>query len=335
MSDSDNTDETTDPNRVDFTTGASARRRRNGEYSPPTDAPGSDTARNRSGGAQRGSVPAVAPPNVRRGGSRGPHTRTRAEAHDTAWEEQFRRSGAESITHVWGKLALDRRRTAQAHPWFRGTYEFERTVSDWVADCLITDTTPPAWIEFVVAANQQYRAKTRAALRFGYPIYWVFLDGADAARQTAREALAPHLEDGVTFGVFNPQEDRLALGDAVTFENYRVPVDAPAAFRRSEVLGYRAGAAHVPLTTVGYDFGWIRVGTEPYRVYARLGTDEKQVKLVSPGGPAGIDELTSLSPGESWFPRRIAAGDVERIGPIPSTSTYERRRHRQLPSVEE
>ncbi|WP_435186924.1 hypothetical protein [Halobellus sp. EA9] len=230
---------------------------------------------------------------------------------------------------------MDRRRTAQKHPWFRGTYEFERTVSDWVADCLITDTTPQAWIEFVVNAKQQYRAKTRAALRFGYPIYWVFLDGADVARQTAREALAPHLKDGVTFGVFNPQQDRLALGDAVTFENYRVPVDAPAAFRRSDVLGYRAGAAHVPLTTVGYDFGWIRVGTEPYRVYATPGTDEKQVRLVSPGAPAGIGEPISLSPGDSWFTRRIAAGDVERIGPIPSTSTYERRTHQQLPPQKE
>jgi hypothetical protein len=37
------------------------------------------------------------------------------------------------------------------------------------------------------------------------------------------------------------------------------------------------------------------------------------------------------SMGGSWETRRIAAGDVERIGPIPVTSTDERRSPTNLP----
>ena len=82
-----------------------------------------------------------------------------------------------------------------------------------------------------------------AAIWFGYPIYWAFLYGAATARHTARDALAPQLDDDVTFGTFNPREDTLSLGDAVTVETDRVPVESAKAFQYSDVLGYRAGAS--------------------------------------------------------------------------------------------
>lgn len=196
-------------------------------------------------------------------------------------------------------------------------------------DCLITGPAPCAWIEFVMSAARRDRAKTRAAIRGGYPIYWVFLEGVEAARRAAREALAPQLDDDVMFGTFNPRDDTLSLGDAVTFETYRVPVESPAAFQYSEVLGYRAGAAHIPLTHLGYDFGWVRIGDMPRRIYAA--PNEQTAWLIPPSHPGKTEYLTRIDDVDSWFVQRIAAGDVERIGPIPSTSTYERRRYQQLP----
>jgi len=109
----------------------------------------------------------------------------------TAVVKRLRGGGQESFTHLWGKLAVRDRKRGHRTPWFRGSYAFERTVSDWVADCLVTDTgldevrRPRAWLEFVVSADQKYRAKTRAALRFGYPMYWVFHADADDARRAA------------------------------------------------------------------------------------------------------------------------------------------------------
>ncbi len=183
-----------------------------------------------------------------------------------------------------------------------------------------------------MSAARRDRAKTRAAIRGGYPIYWVFLEGTDAARRAAHDALAPQLDDGVSFGAFNPREDTVRLGDAVTFANYRVPVGSPTAFQYSEVLGYRAGAAAVPLTPLGYDFGWVRISDVPRRVYAA--PNEQTAWVIPPSHPGKTEFLVRLDDEESWFGRRIAAGDGERIGSIPASSTYERRGYQYSTSVE-
>ncbi len=132
----------------------------------------------------------------------------------------------------------------------------------------------------------------------------------------------------MSFGTFNPKRDTLSLGDAVTFANYRVPVESPTAFQYSDVLGYRAGTADVPLTRLGYDFGWVRIGDSPRRVYAA--PNEQQAWLIPPSHLGKTEYLVRVEDEESWVVRRIAAGDVERIGLIPATSTYERRRYQQL-----
>lgn len=334
MTDPDANDEATRTDLIDLIRDDATReQRQNGDKLGSDIIRHGDAAGDRSERETRGRVLAVLPPAVRRDDTGEGEESMRDAAVDAGWGERFRGSGAESLTHVWGKLALARRRQARQHPWFRGTYEFERTVADWVADCLITDPAPCAWIEFVVSADQQYRAKTRAALRFGYPIYWVFREGADAARRAARDALAPHLEDDVSFGTFNPQQDTIRLGDAVTFETYRVPVESPTAFQYSEVLGYRAGAADVPLTQLGYDFGWVRIGDVPRRVYAA--PNERKAWVIPPSHPGKTEYLVRLDDEESWVVRRIVAGDVERVGPIPSTSTYERRLYQALPPRKE
>lgn len=330
MTDPDANDEATRTELIDLLGDDVTRaQRQNGEKLASDRAHHGDAGGDQSGRETRGREPAVSPPDVHRDDPGETDESSGEAAVDAGWGERFQGSGIESLTHVWGKLALAQRRHTQRDPWFRGTYEFERTVADWVADCLITDPAPCAWLEFVVSANQQYRAKTRAALRFGYPIYWVFLEGTDAARRAAHDALAPQLDADVSFGTFNPREDTVRLGDAVTFETYRVPVESPAAFQYAEVLGYRAGAADVPLTNLGYDFGWIRIGAEPRRVYATPNT--QQVLLVPPSHPGSEGDPVSLDDEDSWFVQRIAAGDVERIGPIPPTSTYDRRGYQQLP----
>lgn len=85
----------------------------------------------------------------------------------------------------------------------------------------------------------------------------------------------------------------------------------------------------MPLTPLGYDFGWVRIGDVPRRVYAA--PNEQKAWLIPPSHPGKTEYLVRLDDEESWFVRRIAAGDVERIGPIPATSTYERRSHKALP----
>ena len=66
----------------------------------------------------------------------------------------------------------------------------------------------------------------------------------------------------------NPASNTLDLEDPVTFQTYRVPVESLDASRIEEVVGYRAGAAHVPETAFGFDFGWVRIAGDLRRVYA-------------------------------------------------------------------
>jgi hypothetical protein len=59
--------------------------------------------------------------------------------------------------------------------------------------------------------------------------------------------------------------------------------------------------------------------------------NERKAWFIPPSHPGKTEYLVQLNDAESWVVRRIAAGDVERIGPIPAMSTYERRAHTNLP----
>jgi hypothetical protein len=115
----------------------------------------------------------------------------------------------------------------------------------------------------------------------------------------------------------------------VTFQTYRVPVESRDAFRVDDVLGYRAGAAHVPQTEFGCDFGWVRIAGDAYRVDATR--DGREVRLVPPGRPVDYVTPCSLTDESSWLTRRIAAVDIMRVGQIPEMSTDERRSPTNLP----
>lgn len=119
----------------------------------------------------------------------------------------------------------------------------------------------------------------------------------------------------------NPASNTLDLGEPVTFDQYRVSVESVDAFRIEEVLGYRAGAAYVPETAFGCDFRWVRIAGDAYRVSSTR--DGREVRLVPPGRPITYVTPGSLTDESSWLARRIAAGDVERVGPVPETSTDE------------
>jgi hypothetical protein len=138
-----------------------------------------------------------------------------------------------------------------------------------------------------------------------------------------------HRREDITFGRFDPASNTLNLEDRVAFANSRVLVGSREVFRRDDVLGYRADAAHVSPTAFGCDFGWVRIGDVPRRVYAA--PNERKAWLMPPSYPGKTEFLVPLDDEDSWFVRRIAAGDVERIGPIPLTSTYERHSHQELP----
>jgi hypothetical protein len=267
----------------------------------------------------------VAPPDVRRREPPAEDTPT-----GTKWGERFE-GGDESTTHLWGKLALHRRRHARRRPWFRGTYEYECIVADLIPDCIVSDPEPKAWIEFVASPGHQYKRKTDMALRFRYPIYWVFHAGADTARRAAADALDARLDAPVSFGTFDPEYDRLTLGEPITFENYRVPVTDRHMLSVPFVRGRRAGAASVPRTDHGYDLGWIQVGQQARRVSTTK--DGQRIRLVPPGQSVAHIEPIALADGGTQFARRVAAGDVERIGPIPPTSTYTRQSEANVPPL--
>ena len=77
------------------------------------------------------------------------------------------------------------------------------------------------------------------------------------------------------------------------------------------------------------DFGWVRIAGDAFRVYATR--DGREVRLVPPGYPVEYVSPCPLTDESSWLARRIAAGDVERVGRIPEMSTDERRSPANLP----
>ncbi len=121
----------------------------------------------------------------------------------------------------------------------------------------------------------------------------------------------------------------LGLGNAITFQTYRVPVESRDAFRLDDMFRVLDSAIHVSETDDERDFGWVRIDGDLCRVYATR--DERQIRFVPPDRRAthvSPDDVTST---DSWLADQVAAGTVERISPIPLTSMYERRSDANLP----
>ena len=150
-----------------------------------------------------------------------------------------------------------------------------------------------------------------------------------ASRRSKRDTTGAPGRCGSPFGTFSLASNTLDFGDAVTVQTYCVVVKSREVFRLDDVLGSRTTAAHFPQTEFGCDFGWVRIAGDAYRVYAPR--DGREVRVVPPGRPVDYGNSYPLTDESSWLAQRIAAGDVERVGPIPPTSTYERRSPANLP----
>jgi hypothetical protein len=236
------------------------------------------------------------------------------ERPDEIWgcPDRLRSAGRESATHLWPKIELQRRREDRAEPSFPGEYRFERKVADRAPDCVILGDGLNRWIEFVVDADQEYRAKTREALRLGFIIHWVFDVDAVEQRQAARAALAPELAGPFSFGRFDPWNEVLELGDPVTFKNFAFPVEDIAEFQPREILGYRKGAARITHRDGGFDVGMFEVSGVQRRVLAdKTG---QWFRMVAPGQDA-VDAPWGF-PTRDGLERLVERGVVRRLGPV-------------------
>lgn len=233
---------------------------------------------------------------------------------DEIWgcPERLRSAGPESATHLWPKTEIANRAETQRDPWFRGEYRFERKVADRVPDCMILGEDVNRWIEFVHQAPQEYRAKTREALRLGFVVHWVFHVNADDQREAARAALGPDLERPFSFGSFDEWHGDVELGDPVTFKNYAFPVEDMAEFRPREILGYRRGAARIGMVDGWFDLGMFDVSGVQRRLVTNL-TGE-WFRAVTPG--RYVEDAPCGFPTQEGLERLVDEGLVQRLGPV-------------------
>lgn len=228
--------------------------------------------------------------------------------------ESFRTASWESDAHLWAKLEFDRRKRRAEDPWFDGAYRFERKVADRVPDCYVVSPRVNRWVEFVDGSEQEYRAKTREALRLGFVIHWVFHDDRDAQRVAAHAALDDEIRGPVTFGTFNDATGTLHVGDPVTYRNYDFRVETMNEFDVDEILGYRSGAAGVrSFNGVGYDLGVFDIVGFQCRLGV-LGRDGELFCAVPVG--ESFSDVTWGFPSRSGLERVVEAGKVTRVGPV-------------------
>jgi hypothetical protein len=233
---------------------------------------------------------------------------------DEIWgcPERLRSAGPESATHLWPKTEIANRAETQRDPWFRGEYRFERKVADRVPDCMILGEDVNRWIEFVADAPQEYRAKTREALRLGFVVHWVFHVNADEHRDEAWAALGADIEGPFSFGSFDEWHEDMELGDPLTFKNYAFPVEDMDEFRPQELLGYRRGAARIGMLDGWFDLGMFDVSG----VQRRLLTNKtgEWFRAIAPG--QDVEDAPYGYPTQEGLQRLVDSGAVHRLGPV-------------------
>ncbi|WP_379765519.1 hypothetical protein [Halorubrum trueperi] len=168
------------------------------------------------------------------------------------------------------------------------------------------------WIEFVAESDQEYRAKTREALRLGFVVHWVFHAGHSEQIGKARDALTSELRGPFSFGEYNPDTGSLDVGDPVTFKNFRFPVESMGEFEPRELLGYRRGMARIDRVGCGYDLGMFSMAGVQRRILANVyGTE---FCAVAPS--QSVDDATWGFPTRDGVERLIEANDLTRLGPV-------------------
>lgn len=228
-------------------------------------------------------------------------------------DDRFRTAGDESPEHLWPKVELDRRKRDEKEPWFAGEYWFEKKVADRVPDCFVTGGPVNRWFEFVTKSGQEFRAKTREALRLGFVIYWVFHVDQQAQMAAARRELAPELQEPFSFGVYDPLDGVLDVGDPITYKNFEFPVEGMAEFSPRAILGYRAGAAEIGRHGGGFDLGLFSIAGCQRRVIT-MDPNGSYFRAVAPN--QSIEDAPWGYPTKDGLERVVEAGQVERLGPV-------------------
>jgi len=222
-------------------------------------------------------------------------------------------AGEESDEHLWGKVELDRRRRDKVDPWFPGEYRFERKAADRVPDCMILGGLVNRWIEFVTGSDQEYRAKTREALRLGFVVHWVFHSECETQMWKAQRELTPELKHPFGFGVFDPCSGLLELGVPLTYKNYAFPVESMDEFSVKEIHGYRSGAARIRRAGGGFDLGVLDLAG----CQRRLIVHDKQGKYFRAAAPSqSIADAPWGYPTRDGLQRLVEAEQVTRLGPV-------------------
>lgn len=226
--------------------------------------------------------------------------------------DQFRAAGEESVEHLWGKVELYRRKRSEIDPWFPGEYRFEQKVADRVPDCFVLDGPVNRWFEFVAGSDQDYRAKTREALRLGFVVYWVFHIDHTEQIQDARQAQTPELQEPFSFGVYDPRNGVLEIGDPITFKNFESPVEGMNEFRQRKILGYRSGAARISHADGGFDLGMFNIAGCQRRIIA--GKYGRHFRAVAPNQL--LEDAPWGYPTRDGLARLVEEGQVTRLGPV-------------------
>lgn len=239
--------------------------------------------------------------------------------------DQYRHASKESPEHLWPKVEMGRRKQDQIHPWFEGDYRYEKKVADRVPDCCVLGGPVNRWIEFVMDSDQEYRAKTREALRLGFVVYWVFHDEFEEEHDNARQELLPELQQPFQFGEYNPIDGTLKLGDPITYKNYEFPVEAMDEFSPQTILGYRSGAAQIKMHGGGYDLGMFEVSGNQRRLivhpYFDIGHPRKNpspkckcFRAVAPD--QSVADTPWGYPTPDGLETLVEEGQIMRLGPV-------------------
>lgn len=138
------------------------------------------------------------------------------------------RQAGESFAHWAGKAAVVE--WLETHPGIEGEIQTERKVEDLIADvrCNLTDSPPTIPEKVVIEVQTRHSSKdivrnTRRYHRFGYCVYWVFLQNAAHKRRNAERALEDVMEPTPSLGIISLEDGELRLGQPITPTNLEEP----------------------------------------------------------------------------------------------------------------
>lgn len=228
---------------------------------------------------------------------------------DCVDEELVERVAApnESFAHLFGKLVLACR---QPIP---GEYVFEKRLGSRQPDCLIEGSfgrDRGMIVEIVAGSPQEFKAKTRAALRHGFWIFWVFhVDHVDQ-EEAAIEALRPRMDVDPVFGRYDPGDGSFRLGVPVNYSNYDFVVKGMGEF---SVRSLTKGSWVMERDELGFFLGEFDVAGQRCHVFSL----DDRARVLRSQIPSRAGERQVLDwPDRESLETIVGNGDVQRLGPV-------------------